>query len=172
MGLPLGFFKEAKQVAFGSGVLIAVLALYVGFWVYGGVLADSVDGLRAERERLGGGFNQEAEKSARLFAARLSQVGGLLDSHIHSSDVLKLIEEVTYPRVQFTQFTFQSKDGLVSMSGLTDGYINFGQQIIALEANASIHNLHVSNISLNKKGQVAFSITFKVDKSVYQKYGP
>ena len=170
LSLNVGVFKKAKQVVASAGVLILVLVVYMGLWVYGGILQANIDGLGVDAKRLSREFNQEAEKNARLFASRLAQVTGLLDAHTHTSGIFKLIEEVTHRRVQFTSFRF-NKDGEVTVEGLTDGYVNFGQQIIALEANEAIHDLRVSNVSLNKKGQVVFSIIFTVDKSVYRQYG-
>lgn len=167
-GFSLSFFRETKQITIAAGVLVLVLVLYVGLWVYGGILSGLADGLRAEAQRLSVARDEEAEKNARLFALRLGQIGGLLNSHVHTSGVLTLIENVTHPRVQFTDFTFQEKDGLVSMSGVTEGYVSFGQQIIALGKHAKIRNLRVSDVSLNKKGQVVFGIKFEVEESVYR----
>ena len=168
--LNLGVLKESKHIAASAGVFILVLVIYVGLWVYGGILQASLDGIGVDAKRLGNELDQEAEKNARLFASRLSQVTGLLDGHIHTSDIFELIEELTHRRVQFTSFSF-NKDGGITLIGFTDSYVSFGQQLIVLEANEAIHDLLVSDVSLNKKGQVIFNIMFTVDKSVYQQYG-
>jgi len=160
--------REAKQIAVALGVFILVLVFYGGLWAYGGILASALTGLEADAKRLGSELDQETENSARLFATRLVQVGGLLDTHIYTWNIFELIEQVTHPRVQFTSFSFN--EGGVTMNGLTDGYVSFGQQILVLEAHEKIRDLRVSDISLNKKGQVTFGIIFTVDKSVYQQY--
>ena len=166
--LNLRRLTEAKQIVASAGVFILVLVFYGGLWVYGGVLVSSLDGIRVDAKQLGSELDEGAEKNARLFASRLAQVTGLLDTHVRTWNIFKLIEEVTHQRVQFTSFTLN--DGEVTITGLTDSYVSFGQQIIVLGAHEEIRDLRVSDVSLNKNGQVLFSITFIVDKSVYQQY--
>lgn len=167
LSLNRAVLKDAKQIVVGLAVFILALALYAGLWVYGGILASSLDGLEADTRRLSSSLDQEAENSARLFARRLAQVGGLLDAHVYTSDIFALIQQVTHPRVQFIKFSFDEGD--VALTGLTDGYVSFGQQIMVLEAHEDIWDLRISNISLNKKGEVTFRILFTVDTSVYHR---
>jgi len=168
LSLDASLIRENKAVVIAMIPLITVIGIYVGMSVYIGFLEGGIEDIKRESQEIQAQRDTEAEEEVIKFDQRMERISLLLDSHVHSSKLFDFIEDNTHPRVQFTDFSFEALDNLVTMSGLTASYLTLGEQLIALQQKEQISSLTVSGVDLIKSGQVGFSVSFEVAESLYK----
>ncbi|OGZ58674.1 MAG: hypothetical protein A3B96_03900 [Candidatus Spechtbacteria bacterium RIFCSPHIGHO2_02_FULL_43_15b] len=111
-------------------------------------------------------LDKKAEMEA--FSGRLDALKFLLDNHTRNSKVFKLVEDLTHKRASFNAFEFGAEDGSLIMSGVTENYKTLGEQIIAFERSKDVSDLSITNVNLEFGGEVVFTVSFKVNESIYK----
>lgn len=162
------FFLKNLGVSFAGGVLLLIVLFYGGVVWYENRLALEIKNTELEMQNLQEERDMGLENQVRDFAGRIGDIRAILSHHIYASKLLPFIESIAHPKAQFTNFSFDTESGGVSLHVATQDYITFGQQVFALEQNPNIHNLQVSNVKPTKLGQIVFSVSFEVDTSLYQ----
>lgn len=168
VSINLGLIRENKQSVFAAWILILVFALYGGLAVYEGILRGELRDIQAGIQNLNKHRNADKENAVLQLDAKLTRLSSILDNHIYSSRLFVFIEEITHPKAQFINFGFSSSEGKLTLNGVTQSYETFGEQIIALEQSEKVSDLVISDVRLQKTGQVEFAIAFKVDESIYK----
>jgi len=84
----------------------------------------------------------------------------LSEEHLEISDIYPLIEESTHPQVWFSQFTLDSEENVINISGKAQNFEVLGQQILILEEKDFAKNLRLDSAGINKQGKVDFTLTF------------
>jgi hypothetical protein len=148
-------------------ILVLVFVLYGATLFYEGILNGNITDIDNRVKVLNEDRDEDKENAVIRFDAKLDKLGLILDNHIYSSALFGYLETITHTKVQFTNFNFTARDGGVRLTGLTESYETFGEQMVALKQKDAINNLVVSDVRLKKTGQVEFVISFEVDKSLY-----
>ena len=157
-----------KKAIFASGVLLLVFVIYSGLILYNKSLIREQKAIDTKLTALRESRDEEKENVVVEFDAKLQSLSKILDGHIFSSRIFPYIESLTHQKVHFTNFSFSSSDGAVTLNGVTQNYTTFGEQIVAFEKSGNIKNLVISNVKLEKQGQVEFVVAFVIDKEVYK----
>ena len=148
-------------------ILVLVFVLYGATLFYEGILNGNITDIDNRVKVLNEDRDEDKENAVIRFDAKLDKLGLILDNHIYSSALFGYLETITHTKVQFTNFNFTARGGGVRLTGLTESYETFGEQMVALKQKDAINNLVVSDVRLKKTGQVEFVISFEVDKSLY-----
>jgi len=156
-----------KKGILSFSILVLVFVLYGATLFYEGILNGNITDIDNRVKVLNEDRDEDKENAVIRFDAKLDKLGLILDNHIYSSALFGYLETSTHTKVQFTNFNFTARDGGVRLSGLTESYETFGEQMVALKQKDAINNLVVSDVRLKKTGQVEFMISFEVDKSLY-----
>lgn len=168
IGINLGLIKENKQSVIIGGILILVFVIYGALVFYEGILRGMSYDIQADIKNLEKQRDIDKENAVLQFDAKLRRLSSILDNHIYSSGLFVFIEGIVHPKAQFTNFSFASSEGKLTLNGVTESYETFGEQIIALEQNEKVSDLVILDVKLQKTGQVEFAITFKAEKSIYR----
>lgn len=98
-----------------------------------------------------------------LLDRRLKGIRTLMGEHLFASNVFRVIEQDTHPKVRFLNFTFAA-DGLkLDMTGEAASYRALARQISIFERDAQIERTEFGGLSATGEGLVGFklSLTFK-----------
>jgi len=90
----------------------------------------------------------------------------LIPSHKSTSDIFTLLEEDCLPKVWFYNFGFMLEDRKVIVSGITDSFTTFEQQIFVLNQNLLVSDLAISNVFINENKEIDFTIEIVFESSI------
>ena len=167
VGFNFAAVGKNKQGVLSFVILILVFTLYGASLFYERILNGNIADIDNRIKILNEDSDEDKENIVIRFDAKLDKLGLILDNHVYSSALFGYLETITHTKVQFTNFNFTARDGGVRLTGLTESYETFGEQMVALKQKDAINNLVVSDVRLKKTGQVEFVIRFDVDKSLY-----
>ncbi len=151
-------------------ILVGVLVLSGGFFIYKTVLANQKSDLSAKLGLARNSFEQGTISTLELFDKKTATAKQLLTKHIVLSPLFALLGELTIPSVQYTKFeqTNDSKGLSVRLSGLARDY-----KYIALQSDSFnspkgryLKNVVFSNLTKDKNGFVTFDLSFSVDPNL------
>ncbi len=112
--------------------------------------------------------NQAMEKQVGEISAKLEKFSLAFSSRRISSNFFDFLRNFCHPNVSFSGLLLNIETGSVSLSGQTNAYKDLSEQIIVLNDLKNISNLLISNILLNKEGNIAFSVSFILDPTLFK----
>ncbi len=161
----------------GSGIfmLIAVVVFVASILAAGGVFAyksyleSSIEETQASLDRARDIFEPETIASLQILDKRIDAAETILSRHVAVSPIFDLLGTITYPNVQYTQFTYVTNEStgeiLVEMNGRASGFDWVGLQADQFDKNPHIKNPIFSNLVQDQFARITFDLTFSLDKS-------
>lgn len=154
--------------------LIIFIASILGagaMYFYRSSIESKITEEKVSLERARASFEPSLITELQVLDKRMRASTEILNNHVAVSPIFKLLGEITLPTVRYTDFSYEfNKDDKnlvdVSMTGQAKGY-----NYIALEAdlfgkNKFIKNPIFSDFTLDQLGNVDFTLTFSVDKTL------
>lgn len=83
--------------------------------------------------------------------------------HIYPSKLFQILEEITLPQVQLTNFSTDLSTGKISLAAEAANYSTLAKQLMAFEQDTRIKKVEVSGINLGSGGQVDFNLEIEFD---------
>jgi hypothetical protein len=160
--------EENKSIIFGLVVILVVVAAYWAIYFYKGYLRDNIEQVVTRVEEVNAERDVPMEDEVLALDAKLSDIGLLLDNHIFTTKMFEFVENVTHPKVYFSSFSFEASRGAITVSGVTDSYVTFGEQYLYLDDLEEVSNVKISSVQVTKDGQVRFGLSFNIDSSIYR----
>jgi hypothetical protein len=113
---------------------------------------------------------EESSLEARMLSiqTKIENFKTLLSQHKKASNVFALLEEKCHPKVWFGNFSFNSQNAQVQVSGTADSFISLEQQMQILKGEKSIKSINLSGISLSEDKKVSFSLSLALDPQILQ----
>lgn len=103
------------------------------------------------------------------YQRKIKDFSYLISNHITNSNLLKLIENSSHPKVWFSEVTISSQDKKAKLSGLTDSFQILGQQFFIFKKESLIKEVDLSDISFGKEGKIEFTFNLLLDPKIFQK---
>ncbi|MEX0935024.1 MAG: hypothetical protein WDZ70_01730 [Candidatus Paceibacterota bacterium] len=151
-------------------LFIAVLIGAVGVFVYERATLARIESKRTQLSNVQESLNKELIQELVRFDTRIDEGEKLIQNHIAVSPFFHLLEERTLRSVRFTSLQFgQVEDSdkyQVSLSGVTSNYTNVAVQLDEFGSSNAFRNPIVSNFGLNDQGDVTFTVTMDIDRSL------
>ena len=149
----------AMLIFAGSFILAAGAFLYKIFLNY------RIEQMSAELENARGALASDAVTELIRLNNRIVSTDELINRHRVLSPLLEFLESSTLKTVRFTGFNFfESEKGLeLSLKGEARGYAALALQADLINKSAYFRNPVFSDISLDEKGNVVFSLKTIVD---------
>jgi len=144
-------------------IFLVTLAIYGGLVFYNrsqkAVYQELVDELQAKKDEL----RPEILNPIFLLDTRIKNLRSLLSNHTFTSNIFKLLEADTHPRVRFTSFNFNRDTKKIDMSAEAANYAVIAQQISILERDSLVDKVEFGGLSATANNTIGFrlAIVFK-----------
>ncbi|MDD5738744.1 MAG: hypothetical protein PHY72_02370 [Candidatus Pacebacteria bacterium] len=112
--------------------------------------------------------NKAIEEKAGKISQQLEKFFQAFENHKFSYILFNFLKDNCHPNVSFSSLNFNSNSGKVSLAGQTNNYNSLGEQIAVLKSVKEISALEVSDIVLDKEGNVTFRLNFIVDPNFFK----
>lgn len=160
----VGFLRTASVIIF-----VIVIIAAVGVFLYGQLLERNIarkeDALARAREA----FEPKLIEELSRLDLRIDSADSLIGSHIAPTQLFELIESITLQTVRFSNFSFnEDLDGyLMTLDGEGQSFASVALQSDSLGESPFVIEPVVSDLVINPRGKISFSVTAKVDPSVF-----
>jgi hypothetical protein len=178
--------REPKRSGGSFGGIINLLALIVfiaslvgagGVYFYRSSLESTIEGYKESLARARAAFEPTLITKLQVLDKRMRAATGILGKHIAVSPIFSLLGETTLPTVRYSDFAYEfNKQNVnlvdIKITGQAKGYNQIALQADLFAQNKFIKNPIFSNFTLDQQGNIAFNLTFSVDKSlvVYESF--
>lgn len=170
--IPKTTLPKPTYKAKGAGFLVTISIIIFlisggvagGIFLYKGLLAGEVDGLRDDLSKIQKEFELVSIRNFSRTADSISLAKSIIESHIAVSNIFKFLEDSTLPDVRFLNLNYVTgENNVISMSGEAPSYTTLAEQAFVFESNPLVSTLSLSNLSLRKGGKVGFSVSITID---------
>lgn len=172
--------KEPRKVGGTFSGILNLLSLIVfiasilgagAAYFYRSSLESKVEEYKVSLERARNAFEPGLITELQVLDKRMMAASEILNNHIAVSPIFVLLGEITLPTVRYSDFSYEfNKDNPqmvdINISGEAKGYNYIALQADLFGQNKFIKNPIFSDFTLDQQGNVDFSLTFSVDKSL------
>ncbi len=103
-----------------------------------------------------------------ILESRLKNMQTVLNGHVFTLNILKLLELNTLPRVRFNSFNLTVESRKIDMTGEASSYAVVTDQILLLERNPNIEKVEFGGITLGSNNLVNFQLTIFLKTSLFK----
>jgi len=108
------------------------------------------------------------EKEIVGWEKKINDFSVLGNKHYFVSKFFAVIEENCHPRVWFSKLNLESTSNSFSVAGSTDNFASLGQQLIIFKGNPIFKSVTLSQVSINRNGQVEFGLNITLDPKIFK----
>lgn len=154
--------------------LIVFIASILGagaMYFYRSSLENKITEEKVSLERARAAFEPSLITQLQELDKRMRAATKILNNHIAVSPIFHLLGDITLPTVRYTDFSYEfNKDNKnlvdIKMSGQAKGYNYIALQADLFGKDKFIKNPIFSDFTLDQQGNVDFTLTFSVDKTL------
>jgi len=92
----------------------------------------------------------------------------LIKEHPIVSNFFPLLEKNCHPKIWFSNFVLSPTNQTATLSGQAESFSVLSHQLQIFNSLPEIENLDLSNLSLNKAGQVSFTINLSLKENLFK----
>lgn len=165
---PTAPFWVAPAIGISLAALLAVSGVAVFYYFQTSSWQAKAEIKKSEYEALGTPENKELEKKVREISQNLEKFSSAFSQHKTSYVFFDFLRSNCHPNVSFSNMSFNVSSGKIFLVGKTDSYRSLSEQIIAFKNLKELSLLEVSDIVLDKSGEISFKIGFTLDQSFFK----
>lgn len=141
-------------------LLIVVLLVYVGLaFGYEGYLNNSINSLNSTLDSLSLQVSPTGRQEFIALYSQVSNLQKLLGSHVISSQIFPLFENMTDQNVAYTSFNLSIPNDTLSINGVAKDYATLANQLAMYQQSPQISNVILESSSLSNN---AVNFTVKI----------
>jgi len=166
-------FTPTKTFISLLGILIFVFFLFFVLQVYSIFQKLTLNSIEEEIKKIEQKRDQSLEEEIEKTSLLIDKIKPLIDEHLDLKKVLDFIEKNTYKEIQYTDFSFDRKDNVLTLTGVTfRPYPLFVQNEI-FKHSPKIKKVELLNIAFGQKGwQFRFKLYLRPEITRYVEYEP
>jgi hypothetical protein len=167
-----------RKVSGGGGGLLNLIVFVLflasilsagGAYLYRSSIQSDIETYRNSLMNARAAFEPSLIEELRILDKRLNAATAILNQHVVVSPIFELLQDITLPTVRYSDFSYQINDDntvAVSMKGEARGYNFIALQADLFNMNKFVKNPIFSDLVLDQRGNIDFSLTFYVDKTL------
>ena len=109
---------------------------------------------------------QDLERKIIAYQQKIGDFAKIINAHYLPSKLFTNIEDLTHPKLYFTNIAFSAKEMTVKFSGQTDNFESLGQQILVLKSYPMIKSYSLLAAGLGKDEGIAFVLDVIFDPKI------
>lgn len=102
------------------------------------------------------------EKEVLGYKDKINDFTQILDSRLKGSEIFESFQKLCHPKVSFSQFNLDVRKRMISASGEAQSFSVLGQQLLIYQQDPLVESVDVSQISIDKKGKIGFSLNLNL----------
>ena len=169
-----GGLSFGPRPGLGSFALIAIIIFLISAgafgitYLYKQSVIKEISKLDIELARMREIFQPATVAEFKKLSNRLAIADKLINNHIALSRVFDILEKATLKSVYFSSFSLAGADQEFSLAleGVAKNFSSVALQSDAFSENQSLKNPVFSNLNLNEKGGVVFSVAASVEPKI------
>jgi Tfp pilus assembly protein PilN len=150
------------------GLLVLSILVYLGLVIYKNSLLDSKVALENQIKDLEAARDLEWEAKLKDLEKGIKDLGKILETHIYSSKLFQMLEELTLSQVQWTGLKATLSEGKIDLNGRAASYSILAKQMVVLEQDPRIIQTETSGIKLTTTGDIEFNLVLKLKPGLLQ----
>jgi len=107
------------------------------------------------------------EKEILGYQKKIKDFSQLIGQHLETSEVFNFIQKNSHPSVWFSQFNLDSRENIILISGTTDSFETFNQQILIFKRENFVQDINIKKILIGKKGKIEFILSLSIDPKIF-----
>ena len=92
----------------------------------------------------------------------------LIDLHKSPLNFFSVLERISHPKIQFTNFSLDPKEFRAVLSGQTESFQTLGQQLLIFKKESLIKEVNLSKLSIGKEGGTEFTLSLFLDPGIFK----
>lgn len=157
------FFRTNLWLVLSIAFLILVILVCFGLWGYKENLAEEKANLGNQLAQLNKQRDLELEANFSGLKEGVEDLKKVLKNSVYPSRLLKMLEELTLPQVQFTSLDVDFTQAALNLDAESANYTTLAKQIIAFEEDERIEEVDVSGVGLDMAGRVKSALDIEVN---------
>ena len=152
-------------------LILLLIAIVVGYFVLNNAKRKSEEYLVTLEQRISGEITsstKEFEEEVLGYKNKIKDLSSLLDNHILATKFFEFIEKETHPDLFFSRTSINLRDSKVNLSGVSKTFLHLGQQISIFKKSDLVKDLQLSEIFINKKGEIAFRLDILLKEELFR----
>lgn len=102
------------------------------------------------------------------YQEKIEVVASLLTSHQLSRNFFTRLEDLSCPKVFFSNLDLDVGKSQASLSGQTESFEALGQQLLIFKKGEFIKDVNLTKVSIGKEGEIEFSIELSFDPQMFK----
>jgi len=112
--------------------------------------------------------NIALESEIRDYERKIKDFTPLLKEHLETSNIFNFLQKDCHPKVWFQQFSLDSRQNKVNVSGKTQNFETLGQQILIFKDDKFVEDVKLEKVSLGKEGKIDFSLSISLNPQIFK----
>lgn len=162
--------KSNSWFNFSLAILIIVVLICFGLWGYKNSLAKEKERLTQEIEQLQGQRNLDLEADFVNLKEGIEDFQDIIKTHIYSSNILKMLEELTLPQVRLADLNVDLSKVKITLKIEAASYQILAKQIVVFKEDFRIKEIDTSGVSMEVSGSVGSSLEIELEPSFLYDY--
>ncbi len=168
--VPRSGIKKTKHIDFLFYFsLILLIISILSYFALDIFIKNSSETLEELERKIAGKETNEVkamEKKVFTYQEKIEDFIFLLNSQKSVLRIFAFFESNCYPKVWFSNFTFNMKDRTVNFSGRAESFTALDKQIFILKKKGDIKSFDLHNISIGEEGTAEFGLNIIFNESI------
>jgi hypothetical protein len=157
--------KANLWLVLSLSLLIMVILACFGLWGYQNSLIKEKETLESRITKLESQRDLELEANFMELKKGIENFKKILKIHIYPSQLFKMLEELTLPQVQFTDFSADLSQAKISLKVEAINYNTLAKQIVVFGGDSRIKKIELSEVSLDAAGRAGSNLEIELEPS-------